>query len=60
MLPCIALAAVSAWWFAGARLGGGLWPPDEVTLSEAIAARNNGEALRLIENGVDPNAPGRS
>jgi hypothetical protein len=56
-LPCVALAAVSAWWLVGGWAGGGLWPPDEVTLSEAVATRNNAEALRLISLGADPNRP---
>jgi hypothetical protein len=56
-LPCIALAAVSAWWSAGGLVGRGLWPPDKVTLAEAIATRNNAEALRLIAIGADPNQP---
>jgi len=59
MLPCIAFAALSGWWIVGAPLGAGLWPPDEVTLSEAIATRNNAEALRLIRLGADPNQPSR-
>ena len=59
MLPCIAFAALSGWWIVGAPLGAGLWPPDEVTLSEAIATRNNAEALRLIRLGADPNHPSR-
>ena len=56
-LPCIALAALSAWWSAGGLVGRGLWPPDKVTLAEAIATRNNAEALRLITVGADPNQP---
>ena len=59
MLPCLALAALSGWWTIGAPLGAGLWPPDEVTLSEAVATRNNAEALRLIRLGADPNQPSR-
>jgi len=58
-LPCVALAALSAWWCAGALMGRGLWPPDDVTLAEAIATRNNAEALRLITIGADPNQPSR-
>ena len=58
-LPCIALAAVSAWWSAGGLVGRGLWPPDQVTLAEAIATRNNAEALRLMTIGADPNQPSR-
>ena len=56
-LPCIALAALSAWWSAGGLVGRGLWPPDKVNLAEAIATRNNAEALRLITMGADPNQP---
>jgi hypothetical protein len=52
--PCVVLALLSAWWTAGG-FSGGLWPSDEVTLSEAVATRNNAEALRLIELGEDPN-----
>jgi len=58
-LPCVVLALISGWWFAGSLAGGGLWPPDEVTLSEAIATRNTAEALRLIQLGADPNTPSR-
>jgi hypothetical protein len=58
-LPCIVLAAVSAWWVAGGLTGRGLWPPDQVTLAEAIATRNNAEALRLITLGASPNQPSR-
>jgi hypothetical protein len=54
MLPCLVFAALSGWWTVAP-----LWPPDEVTLPEAIATRNNGEALRLIAQGADPNAPAR-
>ena len=58
-LPCIALAVLSAWWIAGGLFGAGLWPPDDVTLAEAVATRNNAEALRLISLGADPNQPSR-
>jgi hypothetical protein len=54
-LPCIVLAALSAWWTIGRAAGDGLWPPDTVTLAEAVATRNNAEALRLIARGADPN-----
>jgi hypothetical protein len=56
--PCLVLAVVSAWWTVGGLAGNGLWPPDEVTLSEAVATRNNAEAVRLIANGANPNQPG--
>jgi len=58
-LPCIALAILSAWWSASGLVGRGLWPPDQVNLAEAIATRNNAEALRLIAMGADPNQPSR-
>jgi hypothetical protein len=56
--PCLVLAFLSVWWTAGWLSGNGLWPPDEVTLSEAVATRNNAEAVRLIESGANPNQPG--
>jgi len=55
--PCLVLAFLGAWWTAGRLAGDGLWPPDEVTLSEAVATRNNAEAVRLIESGANPNQP---
>ena len=54
-VPCIVLAVISAWWTIGRVAGGGLWPPDQVTLAEAVATRNNAEALRLIAHGANPN-----
>lgn len=57
--PCLVLACLSAWWTVGRLAGDGLWPPDDVTLSEAAATRNNAEILRLIEGGANPNQPGR-
>ena len=57
--PCLVLALLSAWWTAGRLTGDGLWPPDDVTLSEAMATRNNAEAVRLIESGANPNQPSR-
>jgi len=58
--PYLVLALLSAWWTAGRPLSGrGLWPPDDVTLSEAVATRNNAEAVRLIESGANPNQPSR-
>ena len=53
-IPCVVFAALSGWWTVAP-----LWPPDNVTLPEAIATRNNGEALRLIALGADPNATAR-
>jgi hypothetical protein len=55
--PCLVLAFSSAWWTAGRVVGGGLWPSHDVTLSEAVATRNNGEAVRLIQRGANPNQP---
>jgi hypothetical protein len=57
--PYLVLALLSAWWTAGPLSGRGLWPPDDVTLSEAVATRNNAEAVRLIESGANPNQPSR-
>ena len=57
--PCLGFALLSAWWTAGRLAGNGLWPPDDVTLSEAAATRNNAEAVRLIDSGADPNQPSR-
>jgi hypothetical protein len=57
--PCLVLALLSARWTAGRLSGGGLWPPDAVTLSEAVATRNTAEAVRLIESGANPNEPSR-
>ena len=54
-LPAIvvtALFCVDA--LAGGRL---LWPSARVTLADAIALRNAGEAAAQLTSGVDPNAP---
>ena len=32
-----------------------IWPPTEVTLSEAVALRDQGEVVRQIMTGIDPN-----
>jgi hypothetical protein len=56
-VPCLVLALLSAWWTAGRLAGNGLWPPDDVTLSEAMATRNNAEAVRQIDSGANPNQP---
>ena len=55
-LPGAILALAGLWWTLGAAWSGGLWPPDEVTLPEAVATRNAGEVLRLIGLGTDPNS----
>ena len=58
-VPGAALTVMSAWWTLASIGGSGLWPPDRVNLAEAIATRNNAEALRLIQHGADPNRPER-
>jgi len=55
----VVLAVLSVWWTAANLAGSGLWPPDDVNLSEAVATRNNAEAVRLMEYGADPNRPAR-
>src|SRR5262245_4033785 len=55
--PCVVLALLSAWWTAGRPAGHGVWPPDDVTLSEAVATRNNAEAVRLIDSGANLDHP---
>ena len=57
--PAITLAVASLWLTADAARGGGLWPPDDVTLAEAAATRNAAEVVRLIALGEDPNRAGR-
>ncbi len=47
-------AAGAAGVFVNAR-GGWLWPPDRVTLSEAVATGNYAEVVRQVEDGMDPN-----
>lgn len=47
-----ALSGVSA-LLAGRPL---VWPPQELTLAEAVGLRDQGEVVRLIANGADPNA----
>ncbi len=56
-LPATALAVASLWATCGAAAGRGLWPPDEVNLSEAVVTRNAAEAGRLLALGGDPNRP---
>lgn len=56
-LPAILLAVGSLWSIAAVPVGGGLWPPDDVTLTEAIVTRNAAETSRLIGSGTDPNRP---
>jgi hypothetical protein len=44
-------------WTLGGFAGGGLWPPAPISITEAAATKNTGEAARLISLGVDPNKP---
>lgn len=59
--PCAAVAApvvlVGVWCAAvtlTALMGRELWAPVTVTLSEAVAVRDFGEAARLLGTGADP------
>jgi hypothetical protein len=58
ILPCLAiilaLAASGAWMLVAGRPL--LWAPIDTTLSEAVALRDQGEMVRQILNGADPNA----
>ena len=54
-LPAAALALVGAWSLAANPAGGWVWPPDDVNASEAVAAGNYAELVRLLESGEDPN-----
>jgi hypothetical protein len=57
--PAAAFALLSVVATVARPLGGGLWPPDEVTLPEAAATGNAAEVLRLLALGVNPNVPAR-
>jgi hypothetical protein len=57
--PAVALAVLSVVATAAQPFGGGLWPPDEVTLPEAAATGNAAEVLRLLALGENPNLPAR-
>jgi len=50
------LAAFSVAVTVAAAFGGGLWPPDDVSLAEAAATRNYAEVVRLVRGGSSPNA----
>lgn len=54
-LPAMLVALVGLWSFAANNPGGWVWPPDDVTLPEAVATGNYAEVRRLLEGGVDPN-----
>lgn len=53
-LPVAAVALIGAWGVVTNPAGGWVWPPDEVSLSEAVATGNYAELVRLLENGADP------
>jgi hypothetical protein len=57
--PGVGLALCSLWWSVGAPLNGGLWPPDAVSLPEAVLTRNGAEVVRLVNAGarVDRRVP---
>lgn len=56
-VPGIVLAAAGLWG-AFTHPGGALvWPPDRVTLPEAVAAGSYAEVAWQIERGTDPNPP---
>ena len=58
-LPGAALIVATAVMLAGLPFGvDPLWRVEPLTLAEAAALRDNGEVVRLIEAGADPNAPG--
>ncbi len=56
-LPGSLIAVVGLWAFAWNNAGAWTWPPDEVTLPEAVATANYAEVARLLEGGEDPNPP---
>lgn len=57
--PAVALALLCAAGLAARPAGGGLWPPDDVTLAEAAATGNGAEVIRLVRAGRDPNGRSR-
>jgi hypothetical protein len=57
-LPGAALILATAVMLAGLMFGADpLWRVEPLTLAEAAALRDNGEVVRLIDAGEDPNAP---
>src|SRR5688572_24839644 len=58
VLPCLVVILTFAASGASMLVTGRplLWPPPDVTLSEAVALRDQGEMVRQILNGADPNA----
>ena len=58
-LPGTLLILATATMLLGVPFGiDPLWRVEPITLAEAAALRDNGEAVRLIQNGEDPNARG--
>lgn len=53
-IPVAVLALVGIWSVATNPGGGWVWPPDDVNASEAVAAGNYAELVRLLERGEDP------
>jgi hypothetical protein len=59
-VPGGALVIATAVMLMGLPLGADpLWRVEPITLAEASALRDNGEVVRQIEAGADPNAPSR-
>ncbi|MEQ1757991.1 MAG: hypothetical protein ABL986_06700 [Vicinamibacterales bacterium] len=54
-LPACVVALVGVWSTLSNPSGGWVWPPDRVTISEAVATGDYAEVMRLMESGVDPN-----
>jgi hypothetical protein len=54
-VPVAALALAGIWGVVTNPAGGWVWPPDDVNVSEAVAAGNYAELVRLLESGEDPN-----
>jgi len=56
-VPGVVLIVATALMLVGLPLGvDPLWRVEPLTLAEAAALRDNGEVVRLIEAGADPNA----
>jgi hypothetical protein len=58
--PAVLLLAAAA-WLMGSALGGQqpFAAPEDLTLSEATAIRDEAEVVRQIAAGIDPNTPAR-
>jgi AcrR family transcriptional regulator len=55
--PAILYVVVEAMFLLMAAFGGEhpRWPAEKLNLAEAVAVRNTGEVMRLVEEGEDPN-----